>query len=198
MVDRCMMTDSSLWPQPHHPWPPVSGDTAGATTRGVLPHTPVNHTVFSYYHRLVRIEIQSTICLLNSTPSSKNCLCLLKKKSMSELDLSVDSSQDLFLNRSNWLIMVFLLSYVLYVYFDQLHSQLSTQSIIFHCKCQENTGSPLSGLHLVYHSGGNCIMHKRCVRSKMAAPITHHDSANLTTTTNKVKHHFCTSIWGAN
>ncbi len=26
----------------------VSGDTAGVTTRGVLPHTPVNHTVFSY------------------------------------------------------------------------------------------------------------------------------------------------------
>ncbi len=25
----------------------VSGDTAGVTTRGVLPHTPVNHTVFS-------------------------------------------------------------------------------------------------------------------------------------------------------
>ncbi len=27
----------------------VSGDTAGVTTRGVLPHTPVNHTVFSQY-----------------------------------------------------------------------------------------------------------------------------------------------------
>ncbi len=26
----------------------VSGDMAGVTTRGVFPHTPVNHTVFSY------------------------------------------------------------------------------------------------------------------------------------------------------
>ncbi len=36
-----------LWPQPYHPRPQVKGDTAGVTTRGVLPHTPVNHTVFS-------------------------------------------------------------------------------------------------------------------------------------------------------
>ncbi len=33
--------------QPHHPRPAVSADTAGVTTRGVLPYAPVNHTVFS-------------------------------------------------------------------------------------------------------------------------------------------------------
>ncbi len=41
MVDRCMRTDSSSCDP--------SRDTAGGTTRGVLPHTPVNHMVFSYY-----------------------------------------------------------------------------------------------------------------------------------------------------
>ncbi len=36
----------SLWPYLQHPQPVVSNDTAEVTTYGVLPHTPVNHTVF--------------------------------------------------------------------------------------------------------------------------------------------------------
>ncbi len=48
MVDRCMRKGSS------HCDPAVSGDMAGVTTQGVLPHTPVNHTAFSYNYILVQ------------------------------------------------------------------------------------------------------------------------------------------------
>ncbi len=79
---------------------------------------------------------------------------------------------------SFWLIMV------LYEYFDQLYSQRSPQSMIFHCKRQQNIGSLPSGLHFVSYLGGNYIMLERYTRFlKKNAPITHCGSGNLKTKT---------------
>ncbi len=39
----------------------VSGDTAGVTTRRVVPHTPVNQTVFSYYNQCVLENVIKTL-----------------------------------------------------------------------------------------------------------------------------------------
>ncbi len=43
-----------LWPKPYHPRPQVEGDSAEVTTRGVRPHAPVNHTVFSLCHGFIK------------------------------------------------------------------------------------------------------------------------------------------------
>ncbi len=76
----------------------------------------------------------------------------LKKKKKKSRQMFVPSSEDLFRNSANWLIMLFLLDklcsmHVICAQFDSLCSQIGRQRKVFYCKCQENAGLLLSGLH---------------------------------------------------
>ncbi len=44
-----------LWPQAYYPRLQVEGDVAGATTRGVCPHAPVNIMVFFLCYSFIKI-----------------------------------------------------------------------------------------------------------------------------------------------
>ncbi len=55
MFDRCLRMDSSRCD------PAASGDMTQVTTRGLLPHTPVTHTVFSLYPTCRTINLCSSV-----------------------------------------------------------------------------------------------------------------------------------------